>query len=318
MAQDRTSMLVKVARMYHEQGLRQPEIAEQLHLSQSRISRLLKEAVERGVVRTVVVTPPGSHVDLELAVRDAYGLADVVVVSPSSNDPGAILAALGSAGAVYLESTLMPGERIGLSSWSASLMAVVESMSPRVARGAERVVQILGGVGNTSVQVQATRMIDTLARATGGTAMHFPAPGVVASKQVRDALLADSSMAEVVAGWSDLTVALVGIGSVNPSPMLASSGNSLPSDDLDALRGLGAVGDVCLNFFDDDGDAVSSGLHDRILGIDAASLRAVPRKIAVAGGPSKVEAICAAARGRWFDVLITDTDTAQAMAGQGS
>lgn len=306
-------MLVKIARMYHEQGLRQPEIAQSLHVSQSRVSRLLKEAVERGVVRTVVVTPPGSQVDLELAVRDAYGLADVVVASPSSSDDGAILAALGSAGAVYLESTLMPGERIGLSSWSATLMAVVESMSPRATRAAERVVQILGGVGNTSVQVQATRMTDSLARVTGGTALHFPAPGVVASKQVRDALLDDPAMSEVVGAWADLTVALVGIGSVNPSPMLASSGNSLPSGDLDALAALGAVGDVCLNFFDADGAAVPSELHDRILGIGAAALRDVPRKIGVAGGARKVEAVRAAVRGGWIDVLITDTDTAHAL-----
>jgi len=57
---DRAALLVKVARLYHEQGVRQPDIADRLHMSQSRVSRLLKEAVDVGIVRTVVVPPPGS------------------------------------------------------------------------------------------------------------------------------------------------------------------------------------------------------------------------------------------------------------------
>src|SRR5947208_2916598 len=48
---ERLSLLTKVARLYHEQGIRQPEIAERLSVSQSRVSRLLKEAVTLGVVR---------------------------------------------------------------------------------------------------------------------------------------------------------------------------------------------------------------------------------------------------------------------------
>ena len=306
-------MLVKVARMYHEQGLRQPEIAERLHVSQSRVSRLLKEAVSRGIVRTVVVAPPGSFADLEEEVRGALGLTDVVVAGVSATDESSSLSAIGAAGAAYLQSTLMPTERVGLSSWSASLLAVVEAMAPRPSRGAEKVVQILGGVGAASVQVQATRLADRLAQVTGGEAMYFPAPGVVATKQVRDALLADPYVSDVVAAWSDLSVVLVGIGSVQPSPLLVSSGNALPQGDLDALAALGAVGDVCLNFFDAAGQLVDSDLHKRVLGIDATTLRAVPRKIGVAGGERKVEAIRAAALGGWIDVLVTDSSTARSL-----
>ncbi len=37
-------LITKVARMYHERGIRQTDIAETLHLSQARVSRLLKRA----------------------------------------------------------------------------------------------------------------------------------------------------------------------------------------------------------------------------------------------------------------------------------
>ncbi|MHA6615743.1 hypothetical protein [Pseudonocardia sp. DLS-67] len=78
-------LVTKVARMYHEQGIRQPEIAARLSMSQSRVSRLLKEAVDLGVVRTV-----------EETVRTAYGLSDVVVADVTAEDDTPVLSAPGA------------------------------------------------------------------------------------------------------------------------------------------------------------------------------------------------------------------------------
>lgn len=129
-ASDRLPLIVKVARLYHEQAMRQPEIASRLNMSQSRVSRLLKEAGDLGIVRTVVLEPDGMYLDLETAVRDRFGLRDVVIAGIDREDAEnevALLSAIGSAGAKYLEFTMQPGDRVGLSSWSSSLLAVVDS-----------------------------------------------------------------------------------------------------------------------------------------------------------------------------------------------
>ena len=161
--------------MYHERGMTQPEIAEQLNLSQSRVSRLLKDAVEMGVVRTIVVAPPGVHTDLEDDIRARFELRDVVVVdAPAEHNEEALLAALGSGAAGYLEASLRPDDRIGISSWSSTLLAVLRAMSPRTTRMAREVVQILGGVGNPAAQVKATHLADGLARVTGSSAVYLP------------------------------------------------------------------------------------------------------------------------------------------------
>lgn len=315
-ALDRLPLIVKVARLYHEQGLRQPEIATRLNMSQSRVSRLLKEAIETGVVRTVVVEPPGLSSDLEDALRDRYGLRDAVVATTgdSGDEPeSSLLASIGVAGARYLESTLLPLDRIGLSSWSTSLLAVVDAMSSRPTRSAHSVVQMIGGVGVPAAQVQATRLADRLAQVTGAEVHYFPAPGVVASRQVRDSLLSDPQIGAVRDSWSELTLALVGIGTVQPSSLLVSSGNTLPAGDLARLAEQGAVGDVCLNFMAADGTPIASDLIDRTLGIDEATLKSVPRRIGVAGGASKHDAIRAALLGGWCDVLVTDRGTARAL-----
>ncbi|MEZ5226308.1 MAG: sugar-binding domain-containing protein [Acidimicrobiales bacterium] len=78
---------------------------------------------------------------------------------------------------------------------------------------------------------------------------------------------------------------------------------------------LAACVTVCLRFFDADGVAVDSELDDRVVGIGIDALRRVDRKIGIAGGERKIEAIRAAAAGGWIDVLITDLPPATALVG---
>lgn len=312
----RLPLLVKIARLYHEQGLRQPEIAQRLNMSQSRVSRILKEAAEAGLVRTIVVEPPGLFTGLEDQLRERFGLRDAVVAGLSSelgDSNAALLRTLGSAGARYLEATMLPQDRVGLSSWSTSLLAVVDAMTPSRQRTAQQIVQVLGGVGDPSAQVQATRLAERLAQVTGADVKYFNAPGVVATREIRDSLMAEPQVAAVRDEWSKLTVALVGIGSVEPSQLLLSSGNTLPEADLKRLADQGAVGDVCLNFFDESGRLIETDLAGRTVGIDAAALKSIPRRVGVAGGRRKHAAIRAALVGGWCDVLITDSQTAQAL-----
>jgi DNA-binding transcriptional regulator LsrR (DeoR family) len=305
-------LITKVARMYHERGVRQVDIADTLHISQARVSRLLKRAAELGIVRTVVAVAPGVHTEIEEALEERYGLSEALVVDVEGTD-NEIIAGLGSAGATYLETTLTGGERIGISSWSQTLLAVVDRMRPFRVSGAERVVQLMGGFGNSSVQTQGNRLLTEFARLVGATAIFVPAPALVGSRTVRESLLNDPAMESVAKDWANLTMAIAGIGSLPPSPLLRASGNAADLADQDRLHAAGAVGDVCQRFFDSDGEHVPSALDDRVVGIDADTLRETPRRVGIAGGESKHKAIHAAVRGKWVNVLITDTATAAAL-----
>ena len=70
---------------------------------------------------------------------------------------------LGAAAAFYLETTLRPTDVIGISSWSAALLAMVDAMHPSQRPAGARVVQILGGVGNPSAEAHATQLTRRLA-----------------------------------------------------------------------------------------------------------------------------------------------------------
>ena len=312
---DHMRLLVKVARMYHERGVRQPEIAARLNLSQPRVSRLLKEAVDRGVVRTVVVPPEGVHAELEDALVEHCGLRDALVVEVDG--PGVdVIPALAAATATYLDATLKGGDTIGVSSWSATLLESVKVMRAKTTSVAHEVVQLLGGSGSPEVQLHATRLTSRLAELTGAQPVFAPSAALVGSRELRDLLSREPAMAEAMQAWSRLTVALLGIGSLDPSPLLRRSGNAITAEDQRDLMKLGAVGDVCARYFDADGEPVDAPFNDRIIGIEPDRLRAVDRRIGVAGGMDKVAAIRGAARGGWINILITDVEVARELLRQ--
>lgn len=309
-------LLTKVARMYHERGIRQADIASALNISQAKVSRLLKRAATLGIVRTTVTVAPGVYSHLEEALEAKFGLLEAVVVDvDNDDDERAVLAAIGAAAGSYLEASLSGGDRIGISSWSQTLLAMVDRMRPFPMGGATEVVQLLGGIGTPDVQNQAQRLATECARMLGAEPVYVPAPGVVADQAIRDSLLNDGALAEVTRRWKELTMAIVGIGSIEPSELLAESGNAFSPADRARLLEAGAVGDICHHVFTIDGTSVTGDLASRTISIPVDDFLAVPRRIGIAGGHRKQEPILGALRGGWVNVLITDIDTARALLG---
>lgn len=312
---DRLRLITRIARLYHEQGIRQPEIAAQLNLSQPMVSRLLRAAQREGIVRTTVAVPGGVYPELEESLESIYGLREAIVADVLSDSEDDILRDLGSAAALYLETTLAAGgETVGISSWSETLLRMVTSMQPLSRARGSRVVQILGGIGNPAAEVHATRLTERLAFLLKGEAHFLPAPGVTGTAESTAAFLSDPFVARTVARFDELTVALVGIGALHPSRLLAQSGNIFAEAELEALDDLGVVGDICLRFFDADGTPVRSGFDDRVIAATLEQLRRVPRSVGIAGGPAKLDAIRGALAGGWINVLITDRFTAERLA----
>ena len=120
---------------------------------------------------------------------------------------------------------------------------------------------------------------------------------------------------EVARHWRDLTMAVMGIGSIEPSDILAVSGNAFATSDRERLIADGAVGDICHRIFRADGSAITGAVDDRIIAIPVEDLRRIPRRIGIAGGKRKREAIRGALSGGWVNALVTDLQTAEELAG---
>jgi len=313
---DELRLMTAVARLYHEQGLGQIEIANQLSLSQSTVSRLLKRAQQEKIVRTTVSVPSGVYPHLEDQLQTKYQLQQAIVADCSGDTEEATRREIGAAAAYYLETTLKQGEVVGISSWSETLLAMVDAMHPLPRQTEAQVVQILGGVGNPAAEAHAARLTGRLADLIHGRVTPLPAPGVVGSANSMRVLLEDQFVGKALGLFDRVTLALVGIGAVEPSKLLASSGNIFSPQELEMLRQANAVGDICLRFFDAAGKPVHTPLDKRVIGMNLEQLQKVKRAVGIAGGERKFAAIKGALKGHWINILITDRYTAERLIAE--
>ena len=70
--QEKWNMLATVANLYYNSEMTQNEIAARMYTSRSKISRMLKEARELGIVEISIKEPWERDLDLEKQIQDRY------------------------------------------------------------------------------------------------------------------------------------------------------------------------------------------------------------------------------------------------------
>jgi DNA-binding transcriptional regulator LsrR (DeoR family) len=302
------NLIYKIAKAYYQDELTQHEIGHRLGLSRVKISRLLQQAREEGIVKTSVIPPPGTFADLERQLEAKYGLDEAVIVAPSHHDKANIVRELGQTAADCLIRTLQGQETLGLS-WGTTLSAAVDSLPTRNWPHLT-VVQIAGGLGRPEAEAYGGDLTRRAAQALGSRSRMIPAPGIVASRLAREALLADTSIAETMTLAARAEVALVGVGALTSDSVVLQASALLTEEQISELKARGMVGNIALRFYDADGQPIEHEVNDRIIALDLEQIKGIPRVIGVAGGPEKVDSIRAALRGSLIDVLVTDNRTA--------
>jgi len=263
-------------------------------------------------VRITVNIPNGVNAEIEEQLIQKFKLKETIVVDCEDDlDETLIQREIGSAAAFYVETLIHNNDVVGISSWSGTLLALVDAMHTVPGRIGIQVVQILGGIGNPSAEVHANRLTGRFASLVNGSSHFLPIPGIIGSEAALQVLLDDQYVQETLQLFDRVSVALVGIGVIEPSKLLTLSGNIFSFEEQEVLRGKGAVGDILLRFFDENGKPVKGSLSNRVVSMSLEQLARVNRAIAVAGGARKYKAILGALRGKWINVLVTDRCTAE-------
>ncbi|ECI3443154.1 sugar-binding transcriptional regulator [Salmonella enterica subsp. houtenae] len=313
--QDEQRLLVKIATLYYLEGRKQSDIAQLLSLSQSFVSRAITRCQKDGVVKISVVQPSNIFLNLEKGIEDMYGIKQAIVVDVEEGASDfAIKRAIGSAAAHYLETRLRPKDLVGVSSWSSTIRAMVDEVHAQNLK-ASGVIQLLGGVGPNG-NVQATILTQTLAQQLNCEAGLLPSQSIEGSVDEKKRLMASKDVADVVSRFDDIDIAIVGIGILEPSHLLKTSGNYYNEEMLQVLADRGAVGDICLHYYDAQGHAVLEEHEDPVIGMELEKVKKCPNVVALAGGSDKVGAIKGAMAGGYIDVLITDYPTARRLVTQ--
>lgn len=311
----RDDLLVTVASLYYEHNQNQQQIAERLDVSRSSVSRMIKEARDRGIVEIHIHKPAYRDFDLEYALVERFGLRDARVLRGyEMQSDGERLQAVGRLAAGYLDRVLemLPDHAcIGIA-WGTGAYAAVASLSEHRHKCID-VVQIIGSVGAPNPLIDGPDLARVLAGKLGGRHYYLHAPVLVEQPSLRDMLYQEPTVSEGLRRASRVALAITGVGTMEAEASSFLRTGHLTEEELVALRAEGIVGETCGRFFDAQGRCDGYAINQRVVGIELDELRDVPRVIAVALGLPKALSILGALRGRYLKVLATDDVTARAV-----
>lgn len=299
---------VRAAELYYDENLTQDEIGAALHITRWKVGRLLASARVQGIVRIEIVHPRARRVLAERAVRERFGLADVVVVSSAGvGGDEELQRRVAQAAADYLTALRPVPATLGVS-WGRTMSDVAASLQVGWARGVG-VVQINGGLSLTRSGSAAAGTAMTIAQKAAGSAHVLPIPAILEHVATKKGIEKDRAVASVLDRAAHAAVYLFSAGVVNGNSALVDSGY-LSADDIDGLVGKGAVGDVVGRYIGSDGRAVDAELDSRTVGLDLDVLRAAETSIAVVAGERKHAVTRALVTSGICTVLVTDDHTA--------
>ncbi|HEY8475761.1 MAG TPA: sugar-binding transcriptional regulator [Chloroflexota bacterium] len=304
---ERDELLAEVASLYYEAGLDQAAIAERIGVSRSNISRMLSEARRKGLVEIRIVRPLPTDDALAREAVERFGLRDALVLDARKVRESDVLPRVGALAARYVETLLAHGDVLAIS-WGTALRSVAEAFAPQRKLAVE-VVQMIGGAGSRYPDIDGAELARRFAERLGGRYRYLHAPLLVDSPATCQALLQEPSIRDVLDRAAQAKVAVVGIGSVEPSISAPLRAGYTTTEELAALQRLGVVGDVCGRHFDIHGRLPDIELNRRVIGLDGQALRRIPYVVGVAAGRLKGRAILGSLRSRLVNVLITDSDT---------
>ncbi|MCS7242577.1 sugar-binding transcriptional regulator [Candidatus Caldatribacterium sp.] len=307
-------LMAEVARLYYYEDLTQDQIGEVLGLSRQKVSRLLRQAKEEGLVQIRVLEDLGSTGALEERLRNKFGLRDARIATIFSQDKEVVTKRIAQVAASYLRSIVEPHTSLGVA-YGKTLFAMVPFLIPKPTPGFQ-VVQIMGGYGKLKGEVVAIELARALAHNFGGSVVYLLAPAFAKDAETRNALLEDVRIAQVLELARRVDIALVGIGGVTSSSTLLDTGDIYPYE-VAELVAKGAAGNICGNFYDAEGREVSCQADSRRISLTLQDLRKIPKVIGVAGGEGKFKAILGALLGGYINILITDDVTALALLREG-
>lgn len=312
---DRDDILVTVASLYYDQNQNQQQIADRLEISRSSVSRMIKEARDRGIVEIKIRRPLYRNYELEQALLDRFAIRDAyVLLTGNLGEPDAALNAIGRLAAGYLNrviESLPAGTSIGIA-WGTGAYAAATALSAHPEKQID-VVQLLGSVGAPDPLIDGPDLARMLAGKLGGRHFYLHAPVLVEQDGLRDMLYRESAVREALARIDTLALAVTGIGTVQPEASSFLRTGHLTLAELEGLQSQGIVGETCGRFFDQDGRSDGFEINEHVVGIELTALQKIPRVVAVAHGLPKVQAILGALRGKLMTVLCTDDITARAI-----
>ena len=302
--------LARVTWLYHHQKLTQQQVAAEMGLSRPTVVRLLRQAMESGIVTVSLRLDVLSQMELSARIAQRFRLKEVFIV-PTSVEHGEadVLRAVAETGALYLENSLRPNQILNVT-WGRTLLQVARSLQEHPVKGVV-IAQTLGGL-NSGHAINPYRVASLFGEKLHAPVHHLSVPMMVASKKLRELFLSDPGVQATLAVSRLAATTLVSVGKVDHTATVVQTG-LLSASVIDQLKARGAVGDISGRYFDREGKRILGDVEDRMLALSWKDFQRLGNLVAVVCGVDKRDAILGALRTGVLNCLIIDDQTALAL-----
>jgi len=298
-----------VADLYYQRDLRQPVIAEMTGFSVSKVSRILAQAREVGIVRISIEPATDEQPALARELAERFGV-EVHLTPGRETDPSAAARLCGVAAAEHLADWIPTSGSLGIAG-GYTIDAVASALPPRGLPDLT-VVPVVGGWDSRNRYLDVNELARRIADRLGAQVHYLHAPGMLDDEETKEALLRDSGVAATTRHWESLDAALLGVsGGPTIQPGYGTVMDRLDATSRRRLLDLGVVGDVSGHLLRPDGTIVEDEWSRRVIAISIEALRRIPRVVLVAAGSNKQQSLLGALRARLASHLVTDRPTAE-------
>lgn len=292
------SLMIKAAWYYYFEEMTQQRVAELMGISRMRVIKLLEKSRQTGIIQFRLRKDGENRMLLERRLMSEFGLKDAFVV-PAAMDRAMVNAGVAEAASMYISERLTENTLINIG-YGDTPSRILNNLAT-LAEQPLTCISLTGGV--------SCYLPDTRSNVFNAKLHLIPAPLLTSSREMAEALRNEASVMELSRMIALAQMTVVGIGAMRESATIFKSG-ILNNNDFLYLSMQGAVGDLLSHFIDKEGNLLKTPLEERLISTPLDTLKKLKNVIGVAAGDSKVEAIHAALRGQYLDVLITDDRTA--------
>ena len=214
---------------------------------------------------------------------------------------------LGQVAADLLAEVIDSDDVLGVA-WSRAVGAMAKAL-PRLS--SVPVVQLTGAISMPDDDHSSIDIVRDVARAVSGPAYVFYAPFIMPDAATARALRQQPDVARAFNQLACVSKAVVGVGLWAPGQ--STLYDTTPERDRRALSELGVRAEVSGVFLTAEGEPVQTYLTDRMIGINADQMRAIPEVTVISYGVAKVPAALAALRSGLISGLVTHKTFARAL-----
>ena len=310
---NKLTQMIRIAKMHYELNYTQLEIAKKEGISKATVSRILKSAMDMGIIEVRIKNSILNDTELEKELVAAYPIKRAVIVPDLVGNDQILLqdvcAALVNDLPRYIKNDSILGVFYG------HTLTVLARQLPRLKRSGVSVIQLAGGFSRAMYESNALSILSSFSECVSGTAYQIPAPAMVEKPFIVEALKQDSQIARVLDMAEICDTAIFSVGNLERPSILYEMG-LITHEEYQNMIQRGVIGDCCSHFLNRDGNIFDQDMDARVVGASLSTIKKIPNKLLVVSGKEKKEVIRAALIGGLADSLYIDAPTAREVLKQ--